>query len=99
VASSYEAERAYARRAENAGNLLGAAVHAAAAAQAAPGHVPRLAALAELNRLVEAALAHAVIDAHQAGHPWRELGSLAGLPWQSLHRKYRRSARTKRSKL
>jgi hypothetical protein len=31
VASSYEAERAYARRAENAGNLLGAAVHAAAA--------------------------------------------------------------------
>lgn len=90
MASSYEAERAYARRAENAGNLLGAAVHAAAAAHAAPGHTSRLAALAELNRLAEAALAQAVIGAHQAGHPWRQLGDLTGLPWQTLHRKYRR---------
>jgi hypothetical protein len=99
VASSYEAERAYARRAEIAGNLLGAAVHAAAAAQTAPGHTSRLAALAELNRLAEAALAQAVTDAHKAGHPWRELGDLTGLSWQSLHRKYRRSSRLKRSKL
>lgn len=89
MASRFEIERAYVRRAENARDLLGAAAHAAAAARATTRHPLKLVALAELNRLADQALSQGIIDAHAAGYSWREIGDLTGLPWQSLHRIYR----------
>lgn len=91
MASRFEVERAYARRSETAGDLLGAAVHVAAAARTTSRHPLKLTALAELTRLADEALAQGISDAHAAGYSWREIGDRTGLPWQSLHRKYRRS--------
>jgi hypothetical protein len=95
VASRYETQRSYAAQAERSGDPLTAAAHVVLAAQAAPDHPAHLAAVGELQRLAEMALARAVREAHRAGYSWREIGAATRLAWQSLHRRY--GARTRRA--
>jgi hypothetical protein len=96
VAATYEVNRRLAVEAERRGDGLAANVRWSLAAEAAPDSLSRVAALAAARRNAELALHQAVYAASRppTGHRsavavrWRSLAEAAGMPVQTLHRRY-----------
>jgi hypothetical protein len=96
VPATYEVNRRLAVEAERRGDGLAANVRWSLAAEAAPDSLSRVAALAAARRNAELALHQAVYAASRppTGHRsavavrWRSLAEAAGMPVQTLHRRY-----------
>jgi hypothetical protein len=97
VAATYEVNSRLAAEAERHGDGLAATVRWCLAAEAAPDALRRVAALAAARRNAELAFHQGVWAAATAGRtareargvPWRALAEAAGLPFQTLYRRYR----------
>ena len=96
MAATYEVNRRLAVEAERRGDALAANVRWCLAAEAAPDSLSQVAALASARRNAELALHQAVYAASRppAGRRsavavrWRSLAEAAGMPVQTLHRRY-----------
>jgi hypothetical protein len=60
--------------------------------EADDGVLRRAAEAARLAALARTALGQAIVDARAAGHSWRAIGIRTGIPYQTLHHGYARSA-------
>lgn len=84
-----------AQEAEARGDALAATVRWCLAAEAAGGGLERVEAMAAARRSAELALHQAVYEAARAGRTttrgasWRALAEAAGMPFQTLYRRYR----------
>jgi hypothetical protein len=91
VPSEFEMERQRALLAEEAGEAVNAMVRWGLAAQATNDDLELLEAVTSARRQAELAFHQAVwgaVWARPKRHPWREIASLTGMPWQTLYRRY-----------
>ncbi|MGH9090068.1 MAG: hypothetical protein ACRDZR_01605 [Acidimicrobiales bacterium] len=89
---AYEVDRALASQLAQRGDAASAMVRAGLAAIAADDAVERIEALSFARRQADLALHQAVYAANggSQGLSWRALAGSAGMPWETLYRRYHR---------
>lgn len=100
--TSFDREAATADRQARAGYAAASCVRWTLASQTAPDPLARVAALANAREQAEVALHQAIWDALGQRETWRSVAPAAGMPWQTLYRRYRQppaSCRPRRPEL